>query len=70
MNNNKPAYVRPENETSYADGTRQHLCITSGGEATDAEYVRVVTAQPYEWTEEEIKRDQERFASRPFSILR
>ena len=31
-----PGYYREENETSYVDGNREHLLITSGGEATDA----------------------------------
>ena len=70
MIGNQPSYVRSENETSYSNGTREILMITSGGEATDAEYSRVMLAQPHEWTEEEIKWDQERFQSRPFSILR
>lgn len=63
-------YVRDENETSMADGTREHVLITSGGEATDAEYVRVMLAQGYQWTEDEVERDLERYASRPFKLLK
>lgn len=66
----KPDYVREENETSYADGTREHLLISSGGEATDAEYVRVMLASEYPWTEEEIQRDLARSAPRPFRLLK
>lgn len=56
-------------ETSYTDGSRQHLLLISGAEATDKEYARVMTAQDSQWSEEEIQAAQEKNASRPFSIL-
>jgi hypothetical protein len=66
----KQTYRREENETSYADGTRSELFLTSGGEATDAEYARVVLAQPYEWSEEEIRAAQKVDAGRAFRFFR
>lgn len=65
-----PEYVRSDNETSYSDGTRGHVLITSGGEAPDADYARVLLTPPCEWTEEEIQADVERFQSCPFSFFR
>jgi hypothetical protein len=65
-----PGYYREENETSYVDGNREHLLITSGGEATDAEYARVMLAQPYPWTEDEIQAALEENASGPFRLMR
>lgn len=64
------SYTREGNETSFADGTRGHLLTTSGGEATDAEYARIMLAQDYPWTEEEIQAAQEENASRPFRFMR
>lgn len=49
-------------------GTREHLLIIDGEEATPREYARVMAAQPYEWTEAEIQQDMERFAPRPFQF--
>jgi hypothetical protein len=62
--------TNPDNDTSYVDGSREHLLIINGQECTDREYARVMNAQPYPWTEEEIRRDQERFNRPPFSLLR
>jgi hypothetical protein len=61
--------TNPDNERSYVDGTREHLLIIDGEEATDRDYARVMGAQPYQWTEEEIQRDQERYNRPPFSLL-
>jgi hypothetical protein len=64
------SYRRPENETSYADGTRSELFLTTGGEATDADYARVMLAKPTQYSEEEIRAALEENASRPFRLMR
>ena len=65
-----PGWYDEHNETSYYTGTRKSLAIGPNGlEEDDATYARVMNAQPYPWTEEEIKRDQERYAPRPFKII-
>ena len=64
-----PTWYNPENETSYYTGTRAHLLLTGNLEADDATYTRVMLAQPYPYTEEQIKADQERYAPRPFKII-
>jgi hypothetical protein len=51
-------------------GTRPHYLEVNGHEATPREYARVVAAQPYQPLEEEIKRDQARYAPRPFNLLK
>jgi hypothetical protein len=63
--------TNPDNETSYVDGTREHLLIIDGQEASDREYARVENAQPSNyWTEAEIEYDFWRFNRPPFSLLR
>lgn len=51
-------------------GTREHELIIDGREATPREYARVMAAQPYEWSEEEIQADIERHAPKPFKFWR
>lgn len=70
QNGKQTSYSREDNDTSYADGSRKHLLITSGGEATDQEYVRVMLAKPTEYSEDEIQAALQENASRPFSIFR
>ncbi len=66
---NQPSYYNPNNERSWTDGTRLHLLISNGQESVDIEYARVMGAQGYPWTEEDIQAAQQENASRPFSIL-
>jgi hypothetical protein len=65
----RPDWYNPTNETSYFDGTRAHLLLTGRLEADDMTYTRVVLAKPKHPSEAEIRRDQARFAPRPFTIL-
>lgn len=62
--------TNPQNDTSYVDRTRTHLLIINGEESSDRDYARVMNAQPYPWSEEEIQRDLERYNRPPFSLLR
>jgi hypothetical protein len=64
------SFYNPDNDTSSLDGTRTHLLISNGVESSDREYARVMNAQPYEWTEEEIQAALQENASRPFRLLR
>jgi hypothetical protein len=66
----RPDWYDERNETSHADGTRAHLLLSGSKEVDDATYARVVNAQPYPWTEEEIQRDLQRYAPRPFKLER
>jgi hypothetical protein len=68
--NQTPNFYNAENDTSVLDGTRTHLLVSNGLEAGDREYARIMNAQPYEWSEEEIQRDLERYQSRPFRLLK
>jgi hypothetical protein len=63
-------FRRAENETSYSDGTRAHVLIVNGLESTDREYIKVMTAQGYKPTEEEVQRDLAQNAPRSFRFLR
>jgi len=63
-------FRRAENETSSSDGTRAHVLITDGLESTDREYIKVMTAQGYKPTEEEVQRDLARNVPRPFRFFR
>lgn len=53
-----------------AKGRRDVVITVNGKIADDETYNRVMTAKPYQHTEAEIKRDQERYQSRPFSFLK
>src|SRR5262249_12545568 len=65
-----PTWYDEHNETSYYTGTRKELALGSNGlEEGDRTYARVMNAKPHPWTEEEIKRDQKRYAPRPFRII-
>jgi hypothetical protein len=63
-------FRRAENETSSSDGTRAHVLIVNGLESTDREYIKVMTAQGYKTTKEEVQRDLVQNAPRPFRFFR
>ena len=50
-------------------GTRAHLLIVDGKEASPREYARVMAAQPYPWSEDEIEADLARYHRPPFRLL-
>lgn len=61
---------RAEKKARAEAAQRRTKLIVNGKEADEETYNRVMNAKPYQYTEEEIKRDQERYASRPFSLLK
>ena len=58
-----------EHEISSADDACKERFVTSGGEATDAEYVHILLAQMFRWFKTEIRRDQQ-VGNRLFRLMR
>ncbi len=65
--------VNRNNEESWVDGepgTRQYYLEIDGKEASPRDYARVMAAQPYPWTEQEIEAAAAENAPRPFRLWR
>lgn len=57
-------------EARRAEKQARARFIVNGKPVDDETWKRVQNAKPYPWTEEEIKRDQQRYASRPWTLLK
>jgi len=61
---------KAEKKARVEAARRTMSMIVNGKEADDETYNRVINAKPHQYTEAEIKRDQERYAPRPFSLMK
>ena len=61
---------RTSDEQDSEAGTREHVLIVDDQEVSPREYARILAAQAYEWSEEEIVADGALNASRSFHMMR